>query len=178
MTLVATWLTGSGSLVRMLAQGAVEGSGDEISWTELPANWRELPFEAGSFDCVVASSVLEYVEDPTLVLREVARVLRPDGLMAFTVPEPASLVRRTELLLIPLASSQIGGYLMRTSKSAESYFTYLRLSRNRYPLDWWRRQASSAGFAPLPASHEGRAAKRVRREPLALITVERKSFAA
>lgn len=162
--------------VCMLAQGAAGGPDNDITWVELPGSWQELPFEDASFDCAVASSVLEYVEDPILVLREVARVLRSGGLMAFTVPDPASLVRRTELLLIPLASSRIGGYLMRISKSAGSYFTDLRLSRNRYPLEWWRSQAFSAGLAPSSGGLDAatRRARVVRRKPLALITVERR----
>lgn len=169
-------VTASDISVGMLTQAAAEGPVDQISWIELQANWERLPFEDASFDCVVASSVLEYVEDPILVLREVARVLRSGGLMAFTVPDPASLVRRTELLLIPLASSRIGGYLMRISKPAGSYFTYLRLSRNRHPLDWWRSRAFSAGLAPSSGLEAAtRRAGDVRRKPLALITAERRS---
>jgi SAM-dependent methyltransferase len=40
---------------------------------------ERLPFADGSFDLVVAISVLEHVEDPRQVFAEVARVLRPGG---------------------------------------------------------------------------------------------------
>ncbi len=38
-----------------------------------------LPFESGSFDVVVASLVMHYIEEWTPVLKEVLRVLSPDG---------------------------------------------------------------------------------------------------
>jgi SAM-dependent methyltransferase len=40
---------------------------------------EELPFEDQSFDAVLATQILEHVEDPPRVLREVRRVLRPGG---------------------------------------------------------------------------------------------------
>lgn len=46
----------------------------------------DLPFPDGVFDRVVASEVLEHVPDDRRVIRELARVLRPGGLLAVTVP--------------------------------------------------------------------------------------------
>lgn len=46
----------------------------------------DLPFPAASFDQVVAAEVLEHVTDDRAVLRELARVLRPGGKIAVTVP--------------------------------------------------------------------------------------------
>lgn len=45
-----------------------------------------LPFGAATFDRVVASEVLEHVVDDVGAMRELARVLRPGGEMAVTVP--------------------------------------------------------------------------------------------
>ncbi|MGY6553400.1 MAG: bifunctional 2-polyprenyl-6-hydroxyphenol methylase/3-demethylubiquinol 3-O-methyltransferase UbiG [Wenzhouxiangella sp.] len=42
-----------------------------------------LPYAAQSFDAVVCVDVLEHVQDLQQVIREVARVLRPDGLFLF-----------------------------------------------------------------------------------------------
>lgn len=47
---------------------------------------RRLPFAAGVFDCVVASEVLEHLADDASALGELARVLRPGGLLALSVP--------------------------------------------------------------------------------------------
>ncbi|MGA2473743.1 MAG: class I SAM-dependent methyltransferase [Acidimicrobiales bacterium] len=45
-----------------------------------------LPFADGTFDRVIASEVLEHIPDDTAAMRELARVLRPGGAMAVTVP--------------------------------------------------------------------------------------------
>lgn len=50
------------------------------------ADARLLPFPDGTFDCVIASEVLEHVFDDRTVIAELVRVLRPGGRMAVTVP--------------------------------------------------------------------------------------------
>src|SRR6202044_2427205 len=45
-----------------------------------------LPFDDGTFDRVIASEGLEHIPDDTAAMRELARVLRPGGAMAVTVP--------------------------------------------------------------------------------------------
>jgi SAM-dependent methyltransferase len=45
-----------------------------------------LPFADGTFDRVIASEVLEHIPDDTDAMAELARVLRPGGTMAVTVP--------------------------------------------------------------------------------------------
>lgn len=45
-----------------------------------------LPFEAHVFDVASANMVMEHVERPELVLRELRRVLRPGGLFVFHTP--------------------------------------------------------------------------------------------
>ena len=45
-----------------------------------------LPFPDGAFDRVVASEVLEHIPDDAAAMDELARVLRPGGTMAVTVP--------------------------------------------------------------------------------------------
>lgn len=45
-----------------------------------------LPFADGTFDRVIASEVLEHIPDDEAAMRELARVLRPGGTMAVTVP--------------------------------------------------------------------------------------------
>jgi SAM-dependent methyltransferase len=45
-----------------------------------------LPFADGVFDRIIASEVLEHIPDDTAAFRELARVLRPGGTLAVTVP--------------------------------------------------------------------------------------------
>jgi SAM-dependent methyltransferase len=50
------------------------------------ADALDLPFPTGSFDRVIVSEVLEHVWDDERALTEIARVLRPGGRIAATVP--------------------------------------------------------------------------------------------
>ncbi len=45
-----------------------------------------MPFGDAVFDRVIAAEVLEHIDDDQAALREIARVLRPGGLLAVTVP--------------------------------------------------------------------------------------------
>jgi glycosyltransferase involved in cell wall biosynthesis/2-polyprenyl-3-methyl-5-hydroxy-6-metoxy-1,4-benzoquinol methylase len=63
---------------------------------------ERLPFEHGSFDKILMTEVLEHLDDDQAALHEVARVLRPGGVLAISVPnarypflwDPISAVRR------------------------------------------------------------------------------------
>jgi ubiquinone/menaquinone biosynthesis C-methylase UbiE len=50
------------------------------------ANGERLPFADASFDRIICSEVLEHVPDPDLVLAEIARLLKPGGIFAASVP--------------------------------------------------------------------------------------------
>lgn len=45
-----------------------------------------LPYPDGTFDCVIASEILEHIPDDASVIAELIRVLRPGGSLAVTVP--------------------------------------------------------------------------------------------
>lgn len=59
------------------------GSG---SWHLLSADATELPFYDHYFDLVICSEVLEHIADFRQAIREVVRVVRPDGHLAVSVP--------------------------------------------------------------------------------------------
>lgn len=54
----------------------------------------EAGYEAGSFDLVVATELLEHVQDPGAMIREIARILRPGGLFWGTTPNSRGLSPR------------------------------------------------------------------------------------
>lgn len=49
------------------------------------ADVRKLPFESGRFSSVISVSTLEHIAGAGQVLKEIFRVLKPGGLLAFTV---------------------------------------------------------------------------------------------
>jgi SAM-dependent methyltransferase len=46
---------------------------------------EQIPFANGSFDIVLCDNVVDHAEDPARIVREVVRILRPGGLLYFTV---------------------------------------------------------------------------------------------
>ena len=79
-------------LDRGRAQVEAAGLGERIELAEARA--EELPFDDASFDAVTHTYLLRYVDDPAATLAELARVLRPGGIMAsleFGVPQGAAL---------------------------------------------------------------------------------------
>ncbi|OLD57950.1 MAG: hypothetical protein AUI54_00755 [Acidobacteria bacterium 13_1_40CM_2_56_5] len=45
-----------------------------------------LPVQEGAFDIVIASEIIEHVDDPDVFLREASRPLKPDGTIIVTTP--------------------------------------------------------------------------------------------
>ena len=64
---------------------AGEGDGD-ASATAVSGDATAMPFGDGTFDRVIAAEVLEHIPDDQRAMNELARVLRPGGLAAVTVP--------------------------------------------------------------------------------------------
>jgi SAM-dependent methyltransferase len=60
------------------------------AWLALRTDAQRLPFGDACFDRVICSEVLEHVADPARVALELARVLKPGGLLAVSVPTPWS----------------------------------------------------------------------------------------
>src|SRR5437868_6804981 len=58
-----------------------------------------LPFEDASFDIAVSVEVLEHLFEPQRAVREIRRVLRPEGLLIATVPNAAHWRNRLDLAL-------------------------------------------------------------------------------
>lgn len=62
-------------------------------------------FESSGFDLVISSDVLEHMENPTMILREIARVLKNNGSALITVPNAWNIQERL-LFLISANSSR------------------------------------------------------------------------
>jgi len=56
----------------------------------IQGNTFQLPFRSGTFDAVICSEVMEHVHDYTAAARELARVTRPGGRVAVTIPTATS----------------------------------------------------------------------------------------
>jgi len=59
---------------------------DHVQGQPVSADALELPFADETFDRIICSEVLEHIPDDQTAIRELARVLRPGGSIAVTVP--------------------------------------------------------------------------------------------
>ncbi len=75
-----------------MARGALADRAAELDrgGSVLQGNAFALPFEDGTFDKVICAEVMEHVHDYRGAVRELARVLRPGGRIAVTIPTATS----------------------------------------------------------------------------------------
>ena len=118
---------------------------DRVTWL-----WRDaldLPFVDGGFDAVCCVEALEFTAEPTRVLREMTRVLRPGGLLL------ASNRRGLDALLFPRRAFSkdrlrtILTQLAMTSVRIEQWQTY-------YDLVWARKEGAPGPRERSPAVAE------------------------
>ena len=160
--------TGCDISPEMLHRAAAADPAGTVDWVQLDPGWQMLPFSSGAFDAVVASSVLEYVDDPAIVLRECARVMSPGGVMLCTVPNPGHPVRRLESLIRPAASRRLSSGTADRWPRLNRYLTYLHVSRQRHSAAEWCAIAAQTGLVAVP--HPSELAER---SPLRLLTFHR-----
>ena len=136
---------GSGGLAIALAEGgaevdAIEPDPVRFRWAQArirghAASVRlgnglaeQLPFENETFDIVTLDSVIEHVEDPDQVVREVARVLRPGGIVYVVSPNKASLLNilrdpHYQMFAVVLLPRSLGKlYVERVRRTARGYW--------------------------------------------------------
>jgi SAM-dependent methyltransferase len=160
--------TGCDISPEMLDRAAAADPAGAVDWVQLDPGWQVLPFAPETFDAVVAASVLEYVGDPTAVLLECCRVLRPGGIALCTVPDPHHPIRWLEWLLgmadrMPLVS--VAG---RSWPRLRGYLTYLRISQQRHSYRWWHAAAARAGLLDIRSRADA-----AERSTLRLLTLQR-----
>jgi 2-polyprenyl-6-hydroxyphenyl methylase/3-demethylubiquinone-9 3-methyltransferase len=96
----------------------------------------ETGLPGASFDGVLCSSTLEYVPDPPAALRELRRVLRPNGLLLVSVPN-AHPIARWPVLAIYWLTKHLG---------RRRWFEYLDRSKHCYSESQFRELLQSWGF--------------------------------
>jgi ubiquinone/menaquinone biosynthesis C-methylase UbiE len=156
----------------MLREAVKKDHAASVDWVQLDPSWQSLPFKGSKFDAVVASSVLEYVDDPSTVLAECARVIQPGGVVLCTVPNTRHPIRWLEgAARIATRLSSVEALASRQSRM-NAYATYLLLSQQRHSAGWWRAAGAQSG---LRAAESQISAKD--NTPLRLLTFSRPELA-
>lgn len=113
-----------------------------VKFTECNVN-KGLPYADSSFDAVCVIEVLEHTADPYQVLSEIRRVLKPGGVLVFSVPNVGHMLSRFSYLVS-------GHYHMFPSPSIKPENAG-RLSGHVAPLafQYWHYGLRLAGFAKI-----------------------------
>lgn len=134
---------------QMIEAGRRKYVGSNIEWRVLPPDWNQLPFAVNTYDCLVASSVLEYLPDVAAVLKECSRILKPGGILVATVPNPCKLIRKLERIMRPPAMLMHHLRVVKWIPRLHAHTTYLKCSCNRMSLDRWLAIGRDAGLVPF-----------------------------
>jgi ubiquinone/menaquinone biosynthesis C-methylase UbiE len=148
--------------------------GMDLDWNGLRAhagirdkiygNLGQLPVRSCSVDIVTANMVIEHLENPAGVLREVGRVLRPGGRFVFHTPNYRSPVVRLgawvpERLKKPLIA------LLEGREGHDVFQTHYRLNT----ASAVRAMAAETGFAVATVDHVSNAAATTMLGPIVIL---------
>jgi len=70
----------------------------DLNFKVLDATKDKLPFDDNSVDCIVATQVIEHLEDITYFFNELYRVLKPNGKVIISYPNYSNIFQRMMLL--------------------------------------------------------------------------------
>jgi len=95
------WPLVKGRFSRCIGVDAIryDGCPAEIEFRASDLDAGRLPLEDGSVDAAVAVEVVEHVENPRALVREMARVVRPGGIVLLTTPHQLSLLSLLTLIV-------------------------------------------------------------------------------
>ncbi|HST46489.1 class I SAM-dependent methyltransferase [Jatrophihabitans sp.] len=100
------------ALATLTRRAAEAGVSDRVTAVQGDAEFLADLVPAGAFDLVLAHDVLEDVPDPVLVLRQVAEVLRPGGMLSVVAANPVAGVLARAL------AGDLAGALVALSRPA------------------------------------------------------------
>jgi SAM-dependent methyltransferase len=79
-------LTQVRSIFQAMTEAGEAGTRSDSLGAAVNGDGTRLPFPDATFDRIICSEVLEHIPDDVAALRELRRVLKPDGILAATVP--------------------------------------------------------------------------------------------
>lgn len=95
------------------------------------ADAATLPFDDGSFDAVIAMHMLYHVADPAAGIAEMARVLKPGGILAVTTNGPGNMRELYELTTV------FGAAPSEPMAAIFGFETAERLMRSQFGIVHW-----------------------------------------
>jgi len=129
---------------------------------------QDLPFREGMFDLVLAVGLVEYLQYDRWALREIFRVLKPEGHLIVTVPNKVRLTTLKKILISRVAHamkesvktllpSSVWSFLKKNLKGSlpKSPIESIQSVRKLYDLDPFDRTLQEIGFRLVDSVSHG-----------------------
>lgn len=113
---------------------------DRIHTLQVDISTGELPLALDGYDLVLCHNLLQYLPDPTPLLRAMAQVLRPGGWLSLLIPNPAAETLRLALQQYDLAAA-LDSLDVTTHRNL-----FYGVEMHLHTLPAWSDLLSSAGF--------------------------------
>ena len=102
---------------------------------------EKTPFDSNSFDLIFALDILEHVENPSIAIDEILRILKEDGLLFISVPTESILLQIVRGLIGTIKNIQANPHWLGMVRSEKEFLDILQgkniniIFKRRYPFN-------------------------------------------
>ena len=102
---------------------------------------EKTPFNGNSFDVIFALDILEHVENPSIAIDEILRILKKSGLLFISVPTESFLLRIVRRLIGTIRNIQVNPHWLGMVGSERQFFKILQeknaniIYKKKYPYN-------------------------------------------
>ncbi len=102
---------------------------------------EETTFGSNSFDLIFALDILEHVENPSIAIDEILRILKEDGYLFISVPTESILLKIVRRMIGTIKNIQVNPHWLGKVKSEKGIFKILRekntniIFKRKYPFN-------------------------------------------
>ncbi|MBY9014715.1 MAG: class I SAM-dependent methyltransferase [Candidatus Lokiarchaeota archaeon] len=99
------------------------------------------PFDSSSFNLIFALDILEYIENSSIAIDEILRILKEDGLFFISVPTESILLRIVRWFIGNIKNIQVNPHWLGLVKSEKDFFKILQgkdiniVFKKKYPYN-------------------------------------------
>jgi len=99
-------------------------------------------FEKSSLDLIFALDILEHVENPSIAIDEILRILKEDGLLFISVPTESVLLKLVRRLIGTIKNIQVNPHWLGMVSSEKEFFKILQqknikiILKRKYPFQF------------------------------------------
>ena len=99
-------------------------------------------FESSSLDLIFALDILEHVENPSIAIDEILRILKENGLLFISVPTESVLLKLVRRLIGTIKNIQVNPHWLGMVSSEKEFFKILQqknikiILKRKYPFQF------------------------------------------